>query len=413
MAKLCYTALKTNQTKGGIMPAKILSGFLFSGIIVSQLAAGATQGAIQCPATKTVEFKVTHETTYGTSVFVVGNIPALGSNDLRYAVKLEPSHYPEWRVKIDIPADAVFSYRFLERSDAAGQWGNSRNGAYISDLQTAGTENQNFLQQTRQNRQQNLWTVPDEPQRDYNISKPPFIDSVYLNERRPYRVFLPRGYKQSISKRYPVLYMHDGQNVFEVGPFGSWDAAQTITQLTKNHLMADVIVVAIDNTPNREKNYLAPDDRGEADKYARFLIEELKPLIDSKYRTLTDARNTGTLGSSYGGLVSMYLGWEHPDVFGQVGVMSGSFMVPNFTARIKSQPRPNIRVYLDSGDSGMATDGMKDTIDVRDNFLAKPNNAFVLNRDLMHVVGYGQAHNEAAWASRLPQALTFLFPPCQ
>ena len=243
-----------------------------------------------------------------------------------------------------------------------------------------------------------------------------FYSSLLL-ENRPYRVLLPRGYTQNTAKRYPVLYMHDGQNVFDMGPFGTWNADETAAAMIRGGQMREIIIVAVDNTANRGKDYTAPDDTvpigpgsggpGQADKYAAFLITELKPVIDATYRTYPDRDNTATIGSSLGGVVSLYLGWDFNSVFGRCGPMSGSWQLPNFPNRVKSEPYRDVRVYFDSGDSGTSNDNAWPTMNLRDNFLHK---GYVLERDLRHVVGYGQQHNEAAWAARLPYAYEFLLP---
>jgi len=171
--------------------------------------------------------------------------------------------------------------------------------------------------------------------------------------------------------------------------------------------MREIIIVGVDNTANRFNNYVTPDDGGQADAYANFLINELKPVIDATYRTFTDRDNTATMGSSLGGVVSLYLGWDYDAVFGRVGPMSGSWWLGNFPARVALGPKRDLRIYLDSGDSGSSNDGAWGTMNLRDDLLRL---SYVLFDDLLHVVGYGHQHNEAAWAARLPAAFEFLFP---
>ncbi|MGE0479008.1 MAG: alpha/beta hydrolase-fold protein [Phycisphaerae bacterium] len=241
--------------------------------------------------------------------------------------------------------------------------------------------------------------------------------SAALNENRPYRVVLPRGYANNLQRRYPVLYLHDGQNVFDLGPFGTWNADETAAALIRSGALREIIMVGVENTANRARDYIPPDDivpigpgsgqPGRANVYAQFLIHELKPHIDATYRTLTGRDDTATLGSSLGGVVSLYLGWDHNAVFARCGPMSGSWQLPNFPARVRNEAYRDLRVYLDSGDSGTSNDNAWPSMSLRDGLLTK---GYVLERTLRHVVGYGHQHNEAAWAARLPQALTFLFP---
>ena len=243
--------------------------------------------------------------------------------------------------------------------------------------------------------------------------------STALGEIRPYRVLLPRGYSENTSRRYPVVYFHDGQNVFDIGPFGSWNADETANNLIRNARMAEAIFVAIDNTANRARDYIPPDDivpigpgtgqPGRANLYAQFLINELKPVIDANYRTQADREHTFTIGSSLGGVVSLYLGWDFHSVFGGCGPMSGSWQLPNFPNRVGAEPFRELRTYLDSGDSGPSNDNAWLTMNLRDVLLRK---GYALEGDLRHRVGYGQQHNEAAWAARLPFALEFLLRAC-
>lgn len=247
-----------------------------------------------------------------------------------------------------------------------------------------------------------------------NVSNFP---SAHLGENRPYRVLLPRGYQQNATRRYPVLYLHDGQNVFDMGPFGTWNADETANALIKGGQVREVIIVAMDNTANRIWDYMPPDDivpfgpgagtPGRANKYAAYMLDELKPVIDATYRTLTGREDTAALGSSMGGIVSLYLGWDHNDRVGRIGAMSGAWQFPNFPNRVKAGAFRELRTYLDSGDSGSSNDNAWPTMSLRDSFLHRN---WVLKRDLEHVVGYGHQHNEAAWAARFPGALKFLFP---
>jgi predicted alpha/beta superfamily hydrolase len=254
--------------------------------------------------------------------------------------------------------------------------------------------------------------------RAYSSASVPAINSTNLaGERRQYRVWLPRGYSQHTNKRYPVIYMHDGQNIFEPGPFGTWNADLAASQQTAAGSMREVIIVGADSTNNRFIDYvpagdITPDARaGQADRYVRFITQELKPLIDSTYRTVPDAHSTGTMGSSMGGQVSMYMGWDWGNTFTRVGALS-NYWSTNFRNRITSNAKPGVKLYMDSGNSGAATDNFTATFNVRDNFNnpTRVGGPFVLERDFRHFIGIGQQHNEAAWATRVGPAMSFLFP---
>lgn len=239
--------------------------------------------------------------------------------------------------------------------------------------------------------------------------------SAALNETRRYRVITPRGYDQNASRRYPVIYFHDGQNMFEQGTFGTWNADETAERMTRQGLLREAILVGADHGPNRLNDYAAPDNGGRANLYAQFLMSELKPVIDAQYRTLTSANDTIAAGSSMGGQVSMYLGWDFPTVFARVGVFSSAWDVfnANFRNRIRNQPKRDIRIYMDSGDSGTASDNFWPTLGVRDDLINPARTGslpYILERDLRWTYGPFQQHNEPAWAARLPGALEFLLP---
>ncbi|MCS7062906.1 MAG: alpha/beta hydrolase-fold protein, partial [Methylacidiphilales bacterium] len=184
---------------------------------------------------------------------------------------------------------------------------------------------------------------------------------------RRVRIYLPRGYTQNTWKKYPVLYMHDGQNVFQgEGAFGnpnnSWFCDTTATREIGQGRMRELIIVAVDNgnpygsdrlyeyRPPGEPTNVPPFTQNKADKYAQYLIQNVKAYVDANYRTLSDAGNTFTMGSSMGGLVSMYLGWAHSQVFGNVGAVSPAYWpAQNFLNTMSVDPKRPIRIYTDMG----------------------------------------------------------------
>lgn len=235
----------------------------------------------------------------------------------------------------------------------------------------------------------------------------PSFHSHQLQRQVNYRVYLPRGYRQHHSRRYPVLYMLDGQNVFENSGFGSWQAKQSLDRLIKRGQVAEIIVVAIDSGSTRHQDYIPPEDGGQADRFAKFLASEFKPFIDQNFRTKPNRENTGLLGSSLGGVMSLYAGWKYFHTFGRVGSMSGSWWLTGFRDSLSRQRKRPLTVYLDSGDSGVANDCVHHTNRVRS---ILEELGFEMGQDLHHGVGRFHEHNERAWSERLPHALRFLFP---
>jgi metallo-beta-lactamase class B len=169
-------------------------------------------------------------------------------------------------------------------------------------------------------------------------------------------IYLPPGYATS-GRRYPVLYMHDGQNVFDAATsgFGEWGVDETLDSL---HARGgpDAIVVAVDHGGTRRLDEYSPWRNaryggGDGDPYVDFLVRTLKPYVDRHYRTLPDAPNTGIAGSSMGGLISLYAGLKYPEVFGRVGVFSPAlwFAPSVFAYARQARPRPGQRFYFVTG----------------------------------------------------------------
>lgn len=239
----------------------------------------------------------------------------------------------------------------------------------------------------------------------------PSFASHHLGNERTIRVLLPRNYQLQPERRYPVLYMQDGQNCFHPGSeFGCWHADAWAERLTRWGWTSEFIIVAIDNMGQQRMNEYRPPEsnQGRADDYVQFLVEEVKPAIDTHYRTLPGATNSALLGSSMGGLVSLFGGWTRPDIFGRVAALSPSFgLFPQITERLASEPLPPLRIYLDSGDSGRGYDGMMQTLQVRDLLMSK---GMVLYRDLLHTVDTHAYHTESAWSRRLFLPMQWLFP---
>ncbi|HZN92397.1 MAG TPA: alpha/beta hydrolase-fold protein [Myxococcales bacterium] len=248
------------------------------------------------------------------------------------------------------------------------------------------------------------------------------VTSTFLGNTRDVIIHLPVGYLENPNARYPVLYMQDGQNLMDPRTgFGGkeWGVDETAQRLQRCGLMSPVIVVGVYNTGNRIAEYTpvpnAPYGGGDADNYGRFLLEELKPIIDSRYRTLNVASSptTGIAGSSLGGLVSLYLGRTHPEVFARVGAVSPSIWWANkdIIARYQAlSTRLPLKIWEDMGTNEGSTpqDELNDARALRDVLLAK---GWRLGDDLEYLEAQGAEHNEASWALRIGTILSYLYPP--
>jgi len=249
--------------------------------------------------------------------------------------------------------------------------------------------------------------------------------SKILNNDRDVIVYLPPGYDKDKQRHYSVLYLHDGQNLFDGAtsfiPGQEWRVDEAAGVLIASGKIEPLIIVGVYNTgkdrideytPVAEPKYKAG---GKADLYGRLLVEELKPFIDKTYRTRKGAADTGLGGSSLGGLVSMYLGLKYPNVFGRVAVVSPSVWWGNnqIVHQVEALPKkPPLRIWLDIGTKeGGNPEEAKHTVDgarLLKNALVKKG--WKLEKDLKYFEAQGAEHNERAWAARVEQILEFLFP---
>jgi predicted alpha/beta superfamily hydrolase len=241
-------------------------------------------------------------------------------------------------------------------------------------------------------------------------------------EHRAVLVYLPREYTQQPTKRSPVLYLHDGQNLFDERtafiPGHPWYAHTTADQLTEQRLIEPIILVGIANTGLRRMAEYSPtpDPKhggGEGDCYGRLLLDEIKPFVDRTYRTLPEPEHTGLGGSSLGGLISLYLGLQHPNVFRKLAVMSPSLwwdqrsilaLVQTLVERLS--PRPPLRIWLDMG----MEEGLRHLRDTDQLFQILQSLGWRPGRDLLYRRIAGAGHNEDAWGERFGDVLRFLYP---
>jgi predicted alpha/beta superfamily hydrolase len=244
--------------------------------------------------------------------------------------------------------------------------------------------------------------------------------STVLNNDRAIWAYLPPSYAENTRASFPVLYMHDGQNLFDPAlAFGGneWKVDETLDAAAEDGSIEEIIVIGVENTAQRIYEYTPTTDPttpggGGGDLYLSLLIDELKPQVDSMLRTVPDRAHTGILGSSLGGLISAYAGVERPDVYGIVGAMSPSTwwntdVIIGDVGGMPTSARP-ARVYVDSGDSGDGDDDVTDTDMLATTYV---NIGYATGVDFDHVVQAGGQHNEVYWAERLPGALQFLFGP--
>ncbi|MGZ3881575.1 MAG: alpha/beta hydrolase [Flavisolibacter sp.] len=222
-----------------------------------------------------------------------------------------------------------------------------------------------------------------------------------LDRHRRVWIYLPEGY-DGAKKKYPVLYMHDGQNVFDevTSAFGEWGVDETLDTVSSQQ--KQLIVVAIDNGGDTRMNEYSPYDmekygKGEGDQYVDFLVQTLKPYIDKHYRTLKDEKNTFIAGSSMGGLISFYAILKYPKVFGAAGVFSPSFWIAPQLKHIDAEKAKKVKgkIYFYAGQQEGDT-MVPDMLNVFEQMRERSK------AQMKTVIRAEGKHNEPSWRKEFP-----------
>jgi predicted alpha/beta superfamily hydrolase len=242
--------------------------------------------------------------------------------------------------------------------------------------------------------------------------------SRFLDRPRDLVIYLPPGYDDEAQRRYPVLYMHDGQNLFD--PLTAyvrgqhWRLGEMADMLIAEGRVKPLVIVGVNHTGvGRVVEYTPTKDPrlggGLGKAFGRLLTEELKPFIDARYRTLPGREHTGLGGSSLGGLSALYLGLRHADVFSRLAVLSPAVWWGRRTILRhvdKTRPKPASRIWLDIG-TGEGRAAVADVRRLREALVAA---GWRDHDDLRYIESAGATHSEAAWAERVGNVLEFLYP---
>jgi predicted alpha/beta superfamily hydrolase len=345
-----------------------------------------------------VRFVVTDNAMYNaTKMHIAGNFNSWNPADKNYAlVKIKDN---TWETTLSNIAKGEYSFKFTQ-----GSWQtveDSTNGAERSNrLITINSDTSLYFTTLG-------WRVVDKP-RNHTASKNVHIisDSFYmpqLKRKRKIWIYLPANYKASKNK-YPVLYMHDAQNLFDefTAPFGEWNVDETLDSLQKQ-TGKYCIVVGIDHGGEKRLVEYNPYDtkefgKGEGEAYAVFLVKTLKPFIDKNYRTNATAAYTAIAGSSMGGLISTYTMLKYPTIFGSAGLFSPAYWIApsiNDFAKKEMQKNTNNRFWFYGGGKEGYT-MMEDMENVKAIVAAKAMNTVILKDE-------NAKHNEVAWRKWFPE----------
>lgn len=237
-----------------------------------------------------------------------------------------------------------------------------------------------------------------------NVKILPKVTIAQWNAERDVLIYLPPSYDKS-DRRYPVLYMQDGQNLFDdQTAFNGqdWHVDETMERLGGDGYEA-IVVGVYHGAEQRLPEYNPFPGRwgAKGEEYIEFLTGQLKPFIDSQFRTHTEAAATGILGSSMGGLIALYAFFHRPEVFGLCGAMSPSLFVGHgaLVKYVREAPFHLGKIYLDNGTREPSARQMYEVLREK---------GYRVRTDLKYVTEHGGHHSEGAWARRLPGAVRFL-----
>lgn len=223
-------------------------------------------------------------------------------------------------------------------------------------------------------------------------------------------VWLPPEYSSESDRRYPVLYMHDGQNIVDPSTSSfqvDWQIDEAADSLIKQKLIEPLIIVGIYNTPQRNNEY-SENDTGYA--YMNFIVDSLKPFIDRNYRTKPDRQNTANGGGSLGGLISFILAWQYSEIFSKAFCFSPAFKIDryNFVDNVLSYSgkKKEINLFICNGDDELDT-RLQTGVDEMLNALTK--NGYKERTDFYYVKAKNSQHGERDWSKNIPRALIYLF----
>jgi predicted alpha/beta superfamily hydrolase len=329
------------------------------------------------------------------TIYLVGNFNSWNPHDEKLQLKTINGNPG---ITIELPK-GVYEYKFTK-----GSWERAESGAggFPTENRRLTVENDTTI-----NLEVKEWADHfPKKEKVHTASKNVHIidDSFYIPQLDRYRriwIYLPETYKTS-KKKYPVLYMHDGQNVFDeaTSGFGEWGVDEALDSLGPQH--KEIIVVAIDNGGDKRLNEYSPYDmekygKGEGDQYVDFLVQTLKPYIDKHYRTKKDEKNTLVAGSSMGGLISFYAILKYPEVFGGAGVFSPAFWITPQLKHIDPEQAKKVKgkIYFYAGQQEsetMVPDMLNVFEQMRQHSKAK----------MQTVIRAEGKHNEPTWRAEFP-----------
>ena len=355
--------------------------------------------------TTTVELIVyTHLPDDSSAVYVTGNNPIIGNWDPGF-YRLDQKNDSTWQTKIDLPVNTKLEFKFT-----LGNWKSEA----LDDYKTVPKNNSlKVLSDTTLKFSISFWKDEKEKNTFGQITgdvKYHHLLSKFGILPRDIIVWLPPGYEKNNERRYPVLYMQDGQNIFDpsTSSFGvDWQLDENADTLIRQGLIEPIIIVGIYNTRFRSSEYGINDT---SLAYKKFVVKELKPFIDSTYRTKPQGDFNAVAGSSLGGLIAFELAWENPDIFSKCACISPAFNISRFNyipfVQNQDSAKKQIQIYIDLGGKGVDTlllPGADEMIS------ALKEKGYKEGIDLYYKFFPGANHFEKDWSERVWRILIYLF----
>lgn len=309
--------------------------------------------------------------------------------------------------EIEINTNTSFEYKITQ-----GSW-------EISEADPAGDSAENHKAIANQSQNVNIvnWTSPKEKQHTTTSNVKILSENFKIPQLKTTRkiwIYLPENYNNS-TKKYPVIYMHDGQNLFDNATSfsGEWGVDETMNDLAKNQ-NTEAIIIGIDNGGDARLDEYSPWQNnkykkgGKGDLYLDFIVKTLKPYIDKNYRTLSQSQNTAVIGSSMGGLISFYAGIKYPKTFGKVGIFSPAFWFAskdlNFYLNQNKNHLEKSKFYFVAGQHEDET--LPQEIEKIHQNLLKKN---VKDNNIKIKIDEDGKHTESYWQREFPLAIEWLF----
>lgn len=354
--------------------------------------------------TSTINFEVNADPALA-SLWITGNHEDLGN----WQPEGLPLTFQEgvWKNSVEVPKGT-----WLEFKVTNGTW---EKEATFEDV--GRKENIKFFADDDKHIQLHFkdWLEHPKPMQDHIQGKVEYLGHGSFEgiQDREVIVWLPTQYLQNPRKKFPVLYMHDGQNLVDPNTaflHSDWGMDESIESLAAADKITPPIIVGLYNTSDRLEEY-ADTEKGR--RYLKFIVEKVKPLIDSRYRTLKGKKSTGVMGSSMGGLISFLAAWYHPKVFGHAACLSPMFWGKKLVdvkawQMVEASPKHKLtsRFYIDNG-----------TVSLERSLMPGCNHMVRVLRERGYQDDFnlawfrdeGALHNEAAWANRVWRPLEFMY----